>query len=478
MDIRLIRSNESVESSQLDVLLLFEDIKVDFNCEILNSIAKDFKSTTSNIEAIKLFKDNKFESLLLVGMGKKSDLDIEKIKNTSANVVKKAKQMDVENISFKNINDEILDNNEVESFIEGLILGNYKFDKYKTDKKSSKLNVINIITDRALNTEIENGKLLAEATIIARELVNEPANVIYPETLANKVKELGKEYGFETEIYDKKQIEDLKMEAFLAVSKGSDKEPRFIVMRYNGDLDSDNKLGLVGKGLTYDSGGYSIKPTAGMVDMKTDMGGAGAVIGAMCAISKAKLNKNIVAVVAACENLISGHAYKPGDIINSMGKKTIEITNTDAEGRLTLIDAVYYIINNENASSVVDIATLTGAAVVALGDTASAVISNNDDLYTKVEKASSLSTEKIWRMPTFDEYKKSLKGKEADLNNSPGRNGGCITAGLFIGEFVGKTPWVHIDIAGTSSSSKDDGYKSKGATGEGARTLYNLAKIY
>ncbi|MGL5506752.1 MAG: M17 family peptidase N-terminal domain-containing protein, partial [Paraclostridium sp.] len=212
MDIRLIRSNESVESSQLDVLLLFEDIKVDFNCEILNSIAKDFKSTTSNIEAIKLFKDNKFESLLLVGMGKKSDLDIEKIKNTSANVVKKAKQMDVENISFKNINDEILDNNEVESFIEGLILGNYKFDKYKTDKKSSKLNVINIITDRALNTEIENGKLLAEATIIARELVNEPANVIYPETLANKVKELGKEYGFETEIYDKKQIEDLKME--------------------------------------------------------------------------------------------------------------------------------------------------------------------------------------------------------------------------------------------------------------------------
>lgn len=478
MDIRLVNNNESVESSELDVFLLFEDVEVDLGCETLNSLKKEFKATNSNIESIKLFKDNQFNNLLLVGMGKKSELDTEAIKNTSAKIVKNAKSKDVSSISFRNINNELLQNNQVEALIEGLILGNYKFDKYKTDKKISKLNTININTNCDLTKELENGKILGEATIIARELVNEPANVIYPETLANKVVELGKEYGFETEVYNKEKIEELNMEAFLSVAKGSDKEPKFIVMRYNGDLGSDNKLGLVGKGLTYDSGGYSIKPTAGMVDMKTDMGGAAAVIGAMCAIAKSKLNKNVVAVVAACENLISGHAYKPGDIINSMGKKTIEITNTDAEGRLTLIDAVYYVINNENASSVVDIATLTGAAVVALGDTASAVISNNDDLYNKVEKASELSTEKIWRMPTFDSYKKALKGKEADLNNSPGRNGGCITAGLFIGEFVGETPWVHIDIAGTSSSSKDDGYKSKGATGEGARTLYNLAKLY
>lgn len=478
MDIRLINNNESIESSELDVFLLFEDLEVDLECETLNLLKKEFKATISNIELIKLFKDDKFNNLLLVGMGKKSELDLETIKNISAKIVKNAKDKDINNITFRNVSNELLENNQVEALIEGLILGNYKFDKYKTDKKISKLKTININTNCDLTKELENGKILAEATIIARELVNEPANVIYPETLGNKVVELGKEYGFETEVYNKEKIEELNMEAFLSVAKGSDKEPKFIVMRYNGDLGSDNKLGLVGKGLTYDSGGYSIKPTAGMVDMKTDMGGAAAVIGAMCAIAKSKLNKNVVAVVAACENLISGHAYKPGDIINSMGKKTIEITNTDAEGRLTLIDAVYYVINNENASSVVDIATLTGAAVVALGDTASAVISNNDELYNKVEKASELSTEKIWRMPTFDEYKKALKGKEADLNNSPGRNGGCITAGLFIGEFVGETPWVHIDIAGTSSSSKEDGYKSKGATGEGARTLYNLAKLY
>lgn len=478
MEVKLTESSEYIDKNRLDIFLLFEDESVDLECETLNLLKSEFKANALNIEKIKIFKDNKFNNLLFVGMGNKSKLDLETIKNVGANIVKTSKKENVSNINFKNINDVFSEGNEIEALVEGLILGNYNFNKYKSDNKESKLNTISLNIPKYFSENIENGKILAEATIIARDLTNEPANVIYPETLANKVVELGMRYGFETEIYDKKKIEELKMESFLSVSKGSEKEPKFIVMRYNGNTETNDKLGLVGKGLTYDSGGYSIKPTSGMVDMKTDMGGAAAVIGAMCAIAKSKLNKNVIAVVAACENLISGNAYKPGDIINSMGGKTIEITNTDAEGRLTLIDAVYYIINNENVSSVVDIATLTGAAVVALGTTVSAVISNDDNLYNKVEMASNISTEKIWRMPVFDEYKKALKGKEADLNNSPGRDGGCITAGLFIGEFVGQTPWVHIDIAGTSSSSKSYGYKSKGATGEGARTLYNLAKLY
>lgn len=478
MDLKLIKSNKCVQTSDLDVFLLFDDKNIDLGCETLNLLKSEFDAKASKIEKIKVLKENKFNNILLVGMGKESELDLETVKNIGGDITRACKKENVSSISIRNFDDISLEENQVEALAEGLLLGNYEFNKYKTDKKDSKLNTINLHTDKDINKNIENGKLLAEATIIARELINEPANVLYPKTLANKVVELGKEYGFETEIYGKEKIEDLNMKSFLSVAKGSSKEPKFIVMRYKGNPQSDDKLGLVGKGLTYDSGGYSIKPTSGMVDMKGDMGGAGAVIGAMCAIAKAKLNKNVIAVVAACENLISGKAYKPGDIINSMGGKTIEVTNTDAEGRLTLIDAVYYIIHNENVNSVVDVATLTGAAVVALGTVASAIVTNDDNLYNKVEIAANLSTEKIWRMPVFDEYKKILKGKEADLNNSPGRDGGCITAGLFIGEFVGETPWVHIDIAGTSGSSKDSGYKSKGATGECARTLYNLAKLY
>ena len=383
MNIQVIEAKSCLEEKDLGVFLMFENENVDLECETLNSLKEGFEAKSSKMEHVKVFKDNRFINILLVGMGHRKDLDLETIKNTAANIVKDAKNMDIENINLSNIKDILIKEEQVEALVEGLVLGNYTFDKYKSDKKEIKLANVNLNIDKRFSQAIENGKILAESTIIARDLINEPANVIYPETLASKVIELGREYGFETEVYDKNKIEALKMDAFLSVAKGSDKEPKFIVMRYNGNSESDDKLGLVGKGLTYDSGGYSIKPTTGMVDMKTDMGGAGAVIGAMCAIAKAKLSKNVIAVVAACENLISGHSYKPGDIINSMGGKTIEILNTDAEGRLTLIDAVYYIINNEKVNKVVDIATLTGAAVVALGTTASAVISNNDELFIK-----------------------------------------------------------------------------------------------
>ena len=267
------------------------------------------------------------------------------------------------------------------------------------------------------------------------------------------------------------------MHAFLEVARGSENPPRLIVMKYNGD--SENKediIGLVGKGLTYDSGGLSIKSTAGMVTMKSDMGGAAAVIGAMSAITKLKAKANVVAVVATCENMISGKCYRPGDIINSMGGKTIEVLNTDAEGRLTLIDAVNYIIEKEHATKVVDIATLTGAVISALGITATGVVANNDFFYNRLEQASKICDEKVWRLPAFDEYKELIKSDIADLKNIGGPKAGTITAGLFIGEFVGEKPWLHLDIAGTSWSEKDSSYESKGGTGCGARLLYHLIK--
>ncbi len=278
-------------------------------------------------------------------------------------------------------------------------------------------------------------------------------------------------------MFMKKKNKGIGNGCFFAVSRGSINKPRFIVMRYFGDKESTDILGLVGKGLTYDTGGYSLKSNASMLDMKTDMAGAASVIGAMCAISQSKLKKNVIAVVAACENALSGGSYKPGDIINSMANKTIEVLNTDAEGRLTLADAIYYIINNEKVTKVVDVATLTGAALTLLGNVATPIVTNNDDFYCELEKAATLSGERVWKMPIYDEFKDMIKGEEADLKNTGGKNAGCITAGAFIGEFVGNTPWIHMDIAGTSTSSKSIGYKVKGATGEPVRTLYYLAEI-
>ena len=300
---------------------------------------------------------------------------------------------------------------------------------------------------------------------------------MYPEVLAEEAVKAGKESGFEVEVHGLEKIKELKMEAFLNVAKGSAKEPKLIVMRYMGNPEQKGEiLGLVGKGLTFDTGGYSLKPSPSMVDMKSDMGGSASVIGAMTAIAKAKLKINVVAVVASCENAISGDAYKPGDIIGSMAGKTIEIDNTDAEGRLTLIDAVTYAIEKENVTEVIDLATLTGACLVALGETTTGVITNNQDFYKELEDVSKYTGEKMWQLPAFDDYRPLYKSDVADLKNTGGRFGGTITAGMFIGEFVQDKPWLHLDIAGTAWTGKQTDLSIKGGTGAPVYTLFELAK--
>lgn len=478
MDFKVCKQNiDSLEN--IVVITLYENEKIKTQFEQINLLAKEFEGKYNSIEIIKLLIEEKIQTVCLVGLGENLELTSEKARVLGGNLSRKLKEVLGEK-SNKSKDIDILNLNLNEenyiAFFEGMKLGNYEFKKYKTEKNSEFIKNINVYTDLDISKYIEKANLLADSTIIARDLVNEPANVLYPETLANKVLELGKEFGFEVEVYEEDKIKSLKMEAFLSVAKGSNRRPRFIVMRYIANSDDKEVLGLVGKGLTFDTGGYSIKPTDSMINMKTDMAGAASVIGAMCAIAKDRLDKNVVAVIAACENTISGNSYKPGDIIGSMSGKTIEILNTDAEGRLTLADAIYYIINNEKVSKVVDIATLTGAAIIALGSVATAVVTNNNNFYNQLEDAAFISGEKIWKMPTFDEYKEQLKGKEADLKNTGGREAGCITAGLFIGEFVGDTPWLHLDIAGTSEASKSYGYKTIGATGQGVRTLYYLAR--
>ena len=297
--------------------------------------------------------------------------------------------------------------------------------------------------------------------------------------ITEEARQVGKQSGFVVEVLEEPQIEALGMKAFLEVGRASQNRPRLIVMRYYGDEgDGEKVLGLVGKGLTYDSGGLSIKSKDSMPTMKYDMAGAAAVIGAMSAIAKLNLKINVVAVVAACENLVSGTGYRPGDVVETMAGKSVFVGSTDAEGRLTLADAVHYIVEKEKVSSVVDIATLTGAAIVALGHTTTGVITNDPVLFQKLTKASELSGERVWQLPSFEEYKELNKSPIADLKNTAGRGAGTITAGLFIGEFVQNKPWLHLDIAGTAFTDKDRDYEVEGGTGVGVRLLFHFAEQF
>ena len=442
-----------------------------------------FKGNAGEICAATNVVESGVQDIIFIGLGSKDELTTEIIRGSFGKAIKKAIELKAKKIALNMISNEKLSVEDItKSMVEGIGFGEYRFDKYKTEANENSEIEVSICTDENGKTNsiyeyIDEALILVETTKFARDLVNEPANVLYPETLSEKVIGSGNKYGFEVEVFDEKKINELGMESFLSVAKGSELPPRLIVMRYFGDESKkDDILGLVGKGVTYDSGGYSIKPTSSMDSMKSDMGGAASVIGAISAIAKKKLKINVVGVIAACENLISGKAYKPGDIIGSMAGKYIEVLNTDAEGRLTLIDAVHYIIEKEKVNKVIDLATLTGAALVALGVTTTAVVSNNDEFYKDLENASLKADEKVWRLPNFDDYKKLIKSDIADLKNTGGRHAGTITAGLFIGEFVQNKPWLHLDIAGTAWTEKETSYCTKGGTGVGVRTLYYLAK--
>ena len=313
---------------------------------------------------------------------------------------------------------------------------------------------------------------------LTRDLVNLRSNDIYPETLAQKASENLSDLGVKVTIYGKDEILSMGLTAFYEVAKGSDKEPKFIVMEYFHGQKDKAPLALVGKGLTYDAGGYSIKTSNGMKTMNSDMGGSGSVIGAMKAIALNKLEVNVVAIVAACENLISGRAYKPGDIIKARNGMTIDVDNTDAEGRITLADAVNYAATEYKPALIVDLATLTGAAIGALGETYTASITNNEEAFKKVLRASKKVDEKIWLLPNDPFYKTYNESENGDVKNSGGPKAGSITAGQFIENFVEAYPWVHLDIAGTAYLSAPQGINSKGATGVHVKTLYELAKEF
>jgi leucyl aminopeptidase len=312
----------------------------------------------------------------------------------------------------------------------------------------------------ALTRALQRGRAVAAGVQLARECANRPGNHATPSHLASEAKKIGKEFGIKVEIFDRKDIEKLGMGSFLAVAKGSEEPPRFIVMRYDGAAASKAPIVLVGKGITFDSGGISLKPGAEMDEMKFDMGGAASVLGTLRAIGEIKPKINVVGLIAACENMPSGRAVKPGDVVKSLSGQTIEILNTDAEGRLILCDALTY-AERYNPAAVVDIATLTGACVVALGHHHSGLFTADDKLAEQLLAASREALDPAWRMPVDAEYDEGLKSNFADMANIAGRAGGAITAAMFLKRFTSKYPWAHLDIAGTAWKSGS----AKGATG-------------
>ncbi len=420
------------------------------------------------------------KNVVLVGLGTDEKLTRDSVTKAFYKLGKELMKLKIKSITVTMPEFDTLSSNEmVQALTEGLRQSEYGFEKYLTEKKVKPtvedvyLNIFEGKSDET-NAAIDKANLLVDSVFLARDLVNEPAITLTPKKLALAAQKALKPLGVKVTVLGRDEIAELGMKAFLAVSKGSHHEPQFIVMTWNGNPDSDKKTALVGKGLTYDSGGYSLKPSDSMVDMKSDMAGSAAVIGAMKAIATDKVKQNVVAIVAACENMISGGAYKPGDIIGSMSGKTIEVLNTDAEGRVTLADALWYATTVEKADKVIDLATLTGACVVALGNTYTGAITNNDALMSQVTNASKLAGENIWQLPTHEDYRELIKGTVGDLTNTGGRGAGTITAGLFLEEFVNDTPWVHLDIAGTSFLSKPNGYLPKGGTGVLVKTLYYL----
>src|SRR5439155_5386927 len=324
-----------------------------------------------------------------------------------------------------------------------------------------------------LQAAAERGTIMAEAANFARDLSNEPSNVLTPTEFAARAQAMAGEYGLGCRILDRAECEQLGMGSFLGVAKGSAEPPKFIVLTYQGAGEA-KPLALIGKGITFDTGGISIKPAAGMEEMKGDMSGGAAVIAAMRAIAQLKPQINVTALVPATENMPVGSATKPGDVLRAMNGKTIEVLNTDAEGRLILADALAYACKLD-LTPLVDVATLTGAISVALGDVAYGIFSNNDALTDRVNQASAAAGEKVWRLPMFSEYQDLIKSNVADMKNSGGRGAGSIFAAFFLKEFVVDRPCAHLDIAGADFFDKEKGVIVKGASGIPVRTLINLA---
>lgn len=463
------------DKKNLKVCAVFEDLP---KCENRQKLADknlfngefDTKYTSLDIEG---------KGHIWLGLGNSKEITDDKLIKVFFKLAKELKKMKIDEISLKLQDPLMKDKNLTLKALEGFLQAEYLWEDYKTKKSDDfELTVSLLDGDESIVNEFEQLKNLIEGVNLTRTLVNIPSNDLYPETFAKKISEIFNDTDVEVEIFDKKQCEEMGMEAMLQVGRGSSKEPKFIVIKYLPLKDTKEHLTFVGKGLTYDSGGYALKPASGMVTMKCDMGGAASVVGAIHALQKNKIQKNIVGVIAAVENMVSGDSYKNGDIIGSMKGSTIEIGNTDAEGRVTLADSLYYSATKLNSKVIVDLATLTGACIVALGEKATGMVSNDDEVANLLLESAKDVDENLHRFTVFDCHREQIKGTFGDIKNSTKGGAGSITAGLFLEHFIENKPWAHLDIAGPAYFEKEWSYYPKGGTGIPVKTIYEFAKRF
>ena len=418
------------------------------------------------------------QKLLVIGAGKKDKFSVGQRRRLAGTAVRYLRTRGVRDIAW------VADGPEsaaecIESVVEGALLADYDVDCYKTGRDGNhRMERVDLVLSEpaggTANAAVERGRVLGEAQNFTRHLVNEPSNRMTPALLARSAQDMADRYGLDCRVLDADEIQTLKMGAFWSVAQGSEEPPKLIVVRYApADAPETPVVGLVGKGITFDSGGISLKPGDNMHEMKTDMAGGGTMLGVMQAIAQLKPRLRVTAIIPATENMPSGKASKPGDVITSMSGKTIEILNTDAEGRMVLADALTY-AKQLGCTVLIDAATLTGAVTIALGNITTGVFGSNKEWVERVLAAAAKAGEKMWALPVDDDYRDLYKSSIADFANTGGRYGAAIIGAMFVGEFAGDTPWVHLDIAGTRWSNEEKPYMAKGPTGHGVRTLVQM----
>ncbi|GAX62740.1 leucyl aminopeptidase [Candidatus Scalindua japonica] len=482
------------KSTDIIIISLFENIKKipsDLNAldkasgKAISSLLQNGDFNGKLNETILIPTDKKIapKRVLLVGLGKSTAFSLDKARQaagTATRVIQEKKYKNPSLLLYGTENKEISLEDVTRSVVEGILLSLYTFTMYKTLKKEEKTDITNYSLIVQKKDDLENVKsavqksqIEAEAVCFSRDIVNMAGSDATPTFLANKAKEIAKKTGVKCKVLSIPEMKKLGMNGILNVSRGSSEPPKFIILEYNSKKNTNDTIVLVGKGVTFDSGGISLKPGAGMDLMKADMSGAAAVLGTFKAISDLKPSSHIVGLIPCTENMPGGRALKPGDIIKYMSGKTVEILNTDAEGRLILADAISY-AKKYKPDAMIDIATLTGACVAALGTFASGMLGNNEELKDRVKQSGENCHERVWELPLWEEYNDLIKSNIADIKNTGGKYAGTITAACFLAEFVEDFPWVHLDIAGTFLVEKDTPYIRKGATGVGVRLLTHL----
>lgn len=441
---------------------------------------KMFSAKHNEVHILPTYGFISYEYVVLIGLGDKDDVN--KWREAGATAAKTARKHELTSIA---VDLTSFENEQIESVMhaltEGFVLGNYQMKSYQLDEKdtASLQRVVYLFKENSqLNLSvvqhaIETSQVFAQGTNYARDLTNLPGNYLIPSSLADEAVKLSDQYGFTCEILKEQEIFKLGMGGLYEVGKGSVHSPRMIVMKYQGLDQWTDVLGLVGKGITFDTGGISLKKSEGMEEMISDMGGAATVMGVMRAVGEIRPKANLIAVIPAAENMPSGSAYKPGDIVTTMSGRTVEVLNTDAEGRIVLADAITY-AKQLGADRLVEISTLTGAVLVALGDVATGAVTNDEHFLQRLLEAAEQTGEKVWQLPAYPEYWDMIKSTVADVKNSSGRWAGTITAALFVGTFAEKTPWIHLDIGGTAWLWKERGVNPKGGTGVLVRSLLQM----